>query len=83
MEHVKRQGLCYLSPSCKVEPQDGGGPQYDLQDCRKGDKTIIELFNVDWNHIHLLPEEFFTSIAWDFKANRPMEDEVDCRVYLR
>jgi hypothetical protein len=50
---------------------------------RRGDKTIIELFNVDLKDIHLLPEHGFTSIAWDFKANRPTEEEVDCRVYLK
>jgi hypothetical protein len=50
---------------------------------RKGDKTIIELFNVAWTDVHLLPKDGFTSIAWDFKANRPTEDEVDCRVYLK
>jgi hypothetical protein len=31
----------------------------------------------------MLPAEGFTSIAWDFKANRPTQEEVDCRVYLR
>jgi hypothetical protein len=50
---------------------------------RRGDKTIIELFNVDLEDLHLLPAQGFTSIAWDFKANRPMEDEVYCRVYLK
>jgi len=49
---------------------------------RRGDKTIIELFNVNFNDIHLLPEHGFTSIAWDFKENRPTQEEVDCRVYL-
>jgi hypothetical protein len=50
---------------------------------RRGDKTIIELFNVDWKDVVLLPEKGFTSIAWDFKANMPTEEEVDCRVYLK
>ena len=50
---------------------------------RRGDKTIIELFNVNLEDIHLLPKAGFTSIAWDFKANRPTEEEVDCRVYLK
>ena len=50
---------------------------------RRGDKTIIELFNVAWDDVHLLPSSGFTSIAWDFKANMPTEEEVDCRVYLR
>ena len=50
---------------------------------RRGDKTIIELFNVDYEDIHMLPAEGFTSIAWDFKANRPTQEEKDCRVYLK
>ena len=50
---------------------------------RRGDKTIIELFNAELEDLHLLPENGFKSIAWDFKANRPTEEEVDCRVYLR
>jgi len=50
---------------------------------RRGDKTINELFNTDWCDIHLLPSNGFTSIAWDFKANKPTEEEVDCRVYLK
>ena len=49
---------------------------------RRGDKTIIELFNVNYEDVHMLPAEGFTSIAWDFKANRPTLEEVDCRVYL-
>ena len=50
---------------------------------RRGDKTIIELFNVSLDDIHLLPENGFASIAWDFKANCPTEELVDCRVYLK
>ena len=49
---------------------------------RRGDKTIIELFNIAWDDVYLLPPSGFTSIAWDFKANMPTEEEVDCRVYL-
>ena len=37
---------------------------------RRGDKTIIELFNTDWCDIHLLPSNGFTSIAWDFKCQQ-------------
>lgn len=37
----------------------------------RGDKKIIELFYIDLRDIYLLPEDRFTNIAREFKANRP------------